>query len=431
MITVAHLQTQLHAVLGTVADQAGRATGFIRRQRKLTGSSFTQALVWGWLADPQATLADLSQMAALCGVQISTQGLEQRLTASAGQCLRHVLEASLVLVAQGATPSHSFLTRFNGVYLLDSSVVALPAALASVWPGCGNQNGCSAALKLQTLWEYQSGALHFSLHSGRDHDRRLPVPRLPAGALRLSDTGYFAVEEFQQLEAQGCFYLTRVPAKVHVFLPSGKHQRLSLFLRRHAQPTYDGWITLTAKGLRCRLLAEPAPPAVVAQRQQRLRERAKRKGQAVSREALALAAWTVVITNLDVSALSADEAWMLLRLRWQIELLFKLFKQQARLARSSSHQPERILCEIYAKLIGLILQHAVVLATAWDVPHRSLVKIARTVRHFTCLLAYSLQLPSPAFGHALQLLASVVPRACRLNKRKTQPSHFQRLLRLS
>src|SRR5690606_39943570 len=73
---------------------------FIQRQRKLNGESFASSVVWGYMAIPQASLAELSQAAALCGVNISPQGLAQRMTASAAECLRQVLRSEERRVGQ-------------------------------------------------------------------------------------------------------------------------------------------------------------------------------------------------------------------------------------------------------------------------------------------------------------------------------------------
>ena len=124
MLTLTQLQQDLQELLRVTARQAGRESGFIQRERKLNGESFVSGLVWGWMANPEATLSELSQSAALCGANISPQGLAQRMTAPAADCLRQVLEASLVLVAAGGEGSATFLQQFNGVYLLDSTTVA-------------------------------------------------------------------------------------------------------------------------------------------------------------------------------------------------------------------------------------------------------------------------------------------------------------------
>lgn len=431
MLTLAQLQEELQNLFRVTARQAGRESQFICRQRKMSGETFVASLVWGWMANPQASLVELSQSAALCGLKISPQGLAQRMSQSAAECLRQVLEASLVLVAQGSRGSDTFLKRFNGVYLLDSTEVAVPDEWAMMWSGGGNQHHRRGALKLQTLWDYQGGSLHFSLHPARCHDAGLPVGVLPKGAIRVSDSGYFAVDNLNQLEQQGGFYLTRVPCKVCVYDEQGHSSRLSDFLRHRANPDFDGWISLTAKGLACRLLAQRVPESVAVQRQARLRQTAKRKGKTVSQEALALTAWTILATNLPHTHLSFAEAFTLLRLRWQIELLFKLWKQHTGLETCRSRHPHRIMCEIYAKLLGLVIQHAVLLATCWDIPNHSLVKLAQTIRKSAFLLAYAVWTEPLQFDAIFTQLRFVLRSGCRLDTRKAQPSHFQRLLSLS
>jgi hypothetical protein len=430
-LTLAQLQQQLQDLFHVTARQAGRESEFIQRERKLSGETFVSSLVWGWMANPEATLSQLSQTAAWCGVNISPQGLAQRMTAQAAGCLRQVLEASLELVAFGGEGSATFLQQFNGVYLLDSTEVPVPVEWEHLWSGGGNQHRSRAALKVQTLWDYLGGGLHFSLHPARRHDASLPVASLPQGAVRVTDSAYFDVDSLQTLHQQGSFYLTRVPCKVRLFDQAGRKWQLSRFLQQFARPHFDGEVTLTAQGLCCRLLAVRVPDAVVAQRQARLRQTAKRKNQPVSPEALALASWTIVITNLPLARLTFDQAFMLLRLRWQIELLFKLWKQHTHLESSRSRQPHRIMCEIYAKLLGLVIQHALLLATCWEVPNQSLVKLAQTVRNSAFLLAFAVWTDPEHFHVILTHLRFVLRSGSRLDTRKAQPSHFQCLLSLS
>ena len=51
---------------------------------------------------------------------------------------------------------------------------------------------------------------------------------------------------------------------------------------------------------------------------------------------------------------------------WQIELLFKLWKSHGRLNRSLGQRGERVLCEVLAKLLAMLVQHWVILtACSW------------------------------------------------------------------
>jgi hypothetical protein len=67
------------------------------------------------------------------------------------------------------------------------------------------------------------------------------------------------------------------------------------------------------------------------------------------------AAWTLLVTNMPGDCLTLREALVLVRVRWQIELLFKLWKSHGRVDESQSTKPWRILCEVYAKLLTMLV----------------------------------------------------------------------------
>ena len=60
-----------------------------------------------------------------------------------------------------------------------------------------------------------------------------------------------------------------------------------------------------------------------------------------------------------------------------IEMLYKLWKQYGRIDEWRTANKWRILCELYAKLIGLLLQHWLIILFAWQDEQRSVVKLAQ------------------------------------------------------
>jgi hypothetical protein len=83
---------------------------------------------------------------------------------------------------------------------------------------------------------------------------------------------------------------------------------------------------------------------------------------------------TVLVTVVPMRLLSLDEALEIGRARWPIELLFNLWKSQGRIDESTSAKPHRVLCELYAKLVAMIIQHWVLLVSGWEQVDPSLVK---------------------------------------------------------
>ena len=118
---------------------------------------------------------------------------------------------------------------------------------------------------------------------------------------------------------------------------------------------------------------------------------------------------------------------MLGRVRWQIELLFKLWKSHGHIDESRSTKPWRILCDVYAKLLAMLVQHWVALIELWGYPDRSLVKAAKTVAK------YALQIATNVWHRerTVETLATIsrcMRAGCRLDRRKQQPNTYQLLL---
>jgi hypothetical protein len=321
------------------------------------------------------------------------------------------------------------LQRFNGVYLQDSTQLALPAELADVWPGNGGKDS-GAALKLQVQWEWLSGQLvRLDLRPGRSADNAAPAQAipLPAGALRLADLGYFRLETLAATAAAGAYFLTRLKAGTHLFGAEAQPLALLRWLRASGPAVRDEpvWVGAHAR-LPARLITVRVPAAVAAERRRKLRRAATVKGQSVSAERLALAGWTLLLTNAPPALLSAEEAQVVAGVRWQIELLFKVWKSQGQLAHSRSQKPWRQLCEIYAKLLGLLIQHWLWLLGAWERPDRSLVQAAQVVQRFALSLAVALPAPTQ-LEQLLATLQRCLAVSGRLNKRQRKPSTFQRL----
>ena len=95
-------------------------TGCVKRNRKLTGT-LAQTLVFGWLEHPEASYQQLTETAALLGIQVSRQALEQRLTPETAEMLKLTLEAAITETLEVASRPQvvPLLEQFTGVYVQD------------------------------------------------------------------------------------------------------------------------------------------------------------------------------------------------------------------------------------------------------------------------------------------------------------------------
>jgi hypothetical protein len=432
MDTVAQAVAALEQ-LGPSAEALAGPTGFAQRpaQAKLSAADFVRTLVCGYLRDPQASRSALAATAGQLGIAISPQGLDQRLGEPGARVLHGVLGAAARAVVQAEPGAVPLLERFSAVYVQDSTVIALPGPLAAEWPGCGGRTvqGTQAAVKGQVRLELRRGQLAGpELLPGRAHDQSgALVDELgEPGSLHLRDLGYFSVERLAALAAAERYWLTRYKVGTHLQLAAAPEGLTAAWLARQGPGPVDCPVQVGHQHLAARLIAGRVPPTVAQERRRKLRAAAKREGQTPSRARLALADWTLALTNVPPARLTAPEVLGLLGVRWQIELVFKLWKQHGRFRAWRSTRPWAILCELYAKLLGLVVQHWLLLVGCGPPVVHSFPKAARVVAPSVGLLlaAWRGRLPLRV---ALVAIADGITAGCRLDRRHRYPSTAQLL----
>jgi Transposase DDE domain len=424
METLTQVADAMQYILQEVADELGQETGFIQRKRKFSGASFVQALVFGWLAKADSTMEELSQAAANVGVQVSRQGVDERFNAAAAQFLQRMVEETVKCVLRRHSVTTAIIKRFNGVYVEDSTVLKLPAILKDIWAGCND-----SALKISVRWDLQHGGLEqVQLHPGREHDQQAQLHDLPlpVGALQLRDIGYFDLETMRSHAHNGSYWVMRY--KVGTLICTSQVERIDLLalLKQTGKESIDCEILLGAQArLPCRLVAQVVPATVLAQRQKRLKQWERKHQKRASEEKWALLGWSIYVTNAPVKVLTATEVFEVAHLRWQIELLFKLWKSELRLDEWRSEKPWRILCEIYAKLIAIVIQHWLILLGDGHHLRKSLTQMSRTVQKKAWHLASVLS-QRQALIQALSDIDRCFNAGCRISPSSSSPPTFQR-----
>jgi hypothetical protein len=431
MDTLTQVAQTMQTIFGDRANTLAREVGFTERERVLTGTSFVVGLVSGWAETPAATLNGLSQAVGNAGTPITPQGLHLRFTSTAVDFLRAMIEESIAAMVSSAPCAHGLLSRFNGVVLTDSTIITLPNALAATWRGSGGYgaNASTAAMKLSLRWNVSTGQMEaLDITTGVTHDRNTRAYQDPVtpGALQLRDLGYFNIDGFAAIEQQGGYWLSRYSRTTHLLSLDGQTLPLLDWLPKQEGVPLDKWVLLgRSKQHKVRLIALRVPAHVVAQRRERIIEEARQNQRKPSSYALALAQWTIYLTNVPASMLTPDEALIFGRYRWQIELLFKLWKSDLHLDEWRMQSPTRLLCTIFGKLLAAVVTHWLLLIGCWHNPRRSLRRAMPTIRGIAWQWANSLH-HEHLLLHALQSLQRALS-CCQMETSRHYPRAFQLL----
>lgn len=435
MASIAQVSRAMRRLFEEEAAPLARQVGL--RERGMRFQEVAYLLVLGWWHHPQAGQSALARFGGTLGLRLQKQEVDCHFTALTAQWLLALLRRAVQVLICAKGVSLPLLQQFTAVLVEDGSTISLPGALASVWRGCGGsptkqpgQEKTAAALKVTVRFDLLGGQLQGPhLQAGRQHELRsvLREEQMPRGSLWLADLGYWTLKWLRQLSQQGVYFLLRYKPGIVLWadqqrldllavLPRQVGERLELLVEVGASKAIKG----------VRLLAERVPEAVALTRQERYREYARAHQKPLNPLVLELTQWTLIVTNVPARLLTHEQAFALLRARWQIELLFKLWKQEALVDEWTSRKPWRILCEVYAKLLAMVIQHWVLLLACWDDPHRSLPGVAEVLREQVPLLAHGVAGHLP-LSRALRLMVSSVAGGCSIPARSTRPSTSRRL----
>ena len=422
-------------VLCEAAHALERSSGFIQRLNKtsgVTGASFVQMLVLGWLHSPDASLDALVQFGEEVGIHLTGQGLDARFSEQAVTLMRQVFEVALAQVVMADPVAVPLLHRFAGIVLEDSSIVRLPDAFAALFRGCGgSQDGKATAssFKVFVRLEMLRGRLECSsLLDGRHADTRTPFRTSPSISrpLHVRDRGFADLHRWQEEAQRGEEVLSYYKTGVHLLTLHGEPLDLLPWLREVGTQAEQEVLVGEQVRLPMRLFVQRVPDEQRRQRQARQKRDAGRHGRCVPLENEELAGWTLVLTTASATLLTLSEAMIVLRLRWQLERLFKLWKQDGLLDEWRSQKPERIACELYGKFIGLLVLHWLLIVGCWHHPHRSLPKAAKAVRSRAILLAVALS-GGMLLREATRRIQRATARGSQVNHRHKAPTTSQML----
>ena len=424
----------LQQLCGSDLETLAASTGVIKRKRKFSAITLLRMLVFTALKHRLPKPADFKRTALQFGVDVSKAAIPARFTDELVAFLRAVLDRAIERLLTAKQATRASLQGFTGIYLGDGTTAALPDDYAAQFPGCGGTAGSGrAALKIQLLWEILSGAVRrLVIEAGKSSDAISPIAQepVPAGSLMVFDLGYFCLDRFRLLIGAGVSWVSRLQFGVTVYDSAGRELSLLDSLQRRydaGERLIDITIMLgVVHRLRCRLIAVRVLQETAARRRQAAHAKAAKHGRVASQEYLRWQDWTIFVTDCAPERLTWQAVIVLYRTRWQIELMFKIWKSHNGLvAHRPEASPQEQLAMVYAKLIGAIVQHWVLLTATWTHKDRSLMKAAATLREWINNLAEALD-DLKKLADVLARLQEIL-RGDRVERRHKKPSHFQLL----
>jgi len=341
-------------------EQIARETKFVQRRSPMTGIKYLETLVTGYLEGSKGTLNHLAQVSENLETPISVQGIDERINIYSVEFLRRILKKSIEWFQQQSPLKLPIVKQFQAIFVIDSTFLELPAVMQEEFPGAGG-GGSPASLKIQLVFDFLAGQFQqIYIEPGRNADQayRGYLSLIKPGSLTIADLGYFCLDALRAITDAHAYFLSRYLYPTALFTTTLERFNLVQWLRTQHQNRAEMSILLGNRPchrLPCRLIAVRISDKAAKRRRDNSIRNARRHKRVLTPAYLETFSWSIFVTNVPPQLLSTEQVALFYHIRWQIELLFKLWKSYLGLNAIGHWRSDRILTELYAKLIGCVL----------------------------------------------------------------------------
>lgn len=372
---------EIQKVLVNYSQQANEWARFSQRQTQINAETFVQTLVLGWLQNPEASLNELAQSARELGLRLSGSALHERIGPEAVMLLAGVLKLALDDLRTPCPLPLTLLRQFRGIYITDSTQIALPSSMAALFRG--NQD--NSMLKVQVVWDYLNGNLAaIELEEGRSPDQNctLHVRHAHRGSLHLFDLGYFKQEYLRDIDQQAAYFISRYQCRTAVYdVETQQRLELASLLKHVVGDQVDCQVLLGGRvKLGVRLVARRLSQQAADARRRKAKKKARKQGQTCTADYLLLLGWDILVTNLEPQVWTVAHLFDFYAIRFQIEWMFRTWKTQLGVDKLGKWRVERVLCQLYARLLGAILTHLLTAPWRWRAGEYSFAKCVQVIQ---------------------------------------------------
>jgi Transposase DDE domain len=360
-------------------EQLAKQTGFVQRASKYGAQDLVALCVWMSRNIASTSLTKLcSQLEASNGVLMSPEGLNQRFNVGAVRFLQRLLALLMKSeISSSSTIFSEYIEYFQRIRILDSTIFQIPDSLMDHYPGAGG-SGHTAGVKIQLEYDLHSGQfLNLQVGPGKENDKTFGtscLDTLRPGDLCIRDLGYFSLEDLDQMDQRGVFYVSRLKLNNKIYKKNPKPE----YFRDGAIKKQTEYIQLDLedimnqmqpgetleianayigryKKLPARVLLYRLTEGQVKKRRKDQAYKEKKKGITYSERSKRLTEINTYITNIPWEFVPKERIHDLYSLRWQVEILFKTWKSFFRIDQCKEVKQERMECHLYGQLIAILL----------------------------------------------------------------------------
>ena len=327
------------------------------------------------------------------------------------------------------------MEQFNRVLIKDSTKFDIHEQLEEWFPGFGGSASLASAC-IQYEFDLKSGQIiDLDLTPGNRPDARDAQEKtgsIQRNDLIIRDLGYFALDALSETEQAEAYFLSRLNFKTIVY-EQIKDVLIELDFGKLYRHMVQNGITRVEKQvlmgkedkLPVRLIIELMPDQIYEQRVRKVKAQNKKKGHQTSSGYTDRARFNLFVTNASQEMLTAKAIPLFYKVRWQVELIFKVWKSTFGIHVTRKMKIERFLCLLYSKLLLIMINWEIILVfrnSTYAKTNRylSIDKCFKTLKDNADKLCDILRNPNNTVEELIQWVGEIFKSKHWLEKRKNK-----------
>lgn len=413
-----------------------RDVGFCKRTSKVNPVIFFDILTLCASSSKNISLEQAcNEVAYKYGISLNKQSLDERFCEASVLFIQSLLRVFLEQQVS-AVLNPGFLKKFNYVRIADSTKFDVPKEFKEVLPGFNGRISSAAGISVQYEFDIKSGkVLCLDINSATTSDSKYAqktIKNIYENDLVIRDLGFYSKKNLLDIKNKKAFFISRLNAKTKVYEETTKGAPVEISFGNLYQEMVEMGITSKEimvyigddKNLPVRLMVQIMPDEVYAKRITKLNKYNKANGHQTSLDIKDRYRFNLFVTNIEPDILDLQQICLLYKIRWQVELTFKIWKSGFQLASLQKMKYHRYMTILYAKLLLIVINQQIILSIRQPLywKHKKILSMAKcfgTLRVYNGLIRELLDKPEKS-TMTLKKIISRLAKNHWLEKRKNK-----------
>jgi hypothetical protein len=340
-------------------------TGFCKRLSKFSPVMFIDSLLFDASCENTKSLNALAiNTKGKYNVGITKQGIDQRFTKEAVQFVQSLI-GDLLSNQINSSIDVGWFGKFKRVLIKDSTKFDVSANLAEQLTGFGG-NASKAGVSIQYEFDLKSGQVNdLSIGPANRNDAtdaKETIGNMREGDLIIRDLGYANNACFATMNQAGAYFISKLSVGTKVYeMKNGELIEVD-FSELYKKMVKDEITRLSmqvimgaTEKLPVRLIVDLMPEQEINKRIRIKKAFNKKRGRNTGANFMSKACFNLFITNIEETVLSADIIVKAYKLRWQLELIFKIWKSVFGIDNNNPMKYERLMCLLNVRLLLILI----------------------------------------------------------------------------